>query len=183
MRRTRASLRAAALELAAERDLDAIAVADIAERAGISRATVYLHYRDRDDLLLDAVEDAVRGLASAAARCPALSDRSSADEPPPAVAELFEHVRANDVLYTRMLGPSGSGRFAARLREAIASEIAEQLAAARRSGALAAVPLTVRADYLSGALLGVIAGWLAARPRPGVAEISRATWVLLRLPG
>src|SRR5690606_42068527 len=68
--RTRASLRAAVLDLAAERDLSAITVSAVAKRAGLNRATFYLHYPDVDALAADAMEEAVAHVARAAALCP-----------------------------------------------------------------------------------------------------------------
>jgi AcrR family transcriptional regulator len=43
-------LQEALIELAAERGFDAIAVGDIARRAGVNRATFYRHYQDKYDL-------------------------------------------------------------------------------------------------------------------------------------
>ncbi|GGM73528.1 TetR family transcriptional regulator [Longimycelium tulufanense] len=180
VRRTRGLLRAAVLELAAERDLDSVSIAEIAERAGINRATVYLHYRDRDDLLLDAVEDAVRGLVAAAARCPALPGQPAPDEPPEPLTDLFAHVESNAVLYRRLFGPSGSARFAARIRQAVAAEVLAQLEDAGAQG-LSGVPRAVHADYFAGALLGIVAGWLEAQEPLSQQEIVHATWTLLRL--
>ena len=54
--RTRQSLQAALFELARERGLDEITVADIAERAGVNRSSFYQHYSDKDTLLADAID-------------------------------------------------------------------------------------------------------------------------------
>src|SRR5690625_6734965 len=56
--RTHQALREALMELARERDVDEISVADLAESAGINRSTFYQHYRDKGVLLAD-VFDAV----------------------------------------------------------------------------------------------------------------------------
>jgi AcrR family transcriptional regulator len=44
VRRTHAALQGALIPLAEERDLSQISVADVAERAGVSRSTFYDHY-------------------------------------------------------------------------------------------------------------------------------------------
>ncbi|MGH2548476.1 MAG: TetR/AcrR family transcriptional regulator, partial [Thermomicrobiales bacterium] len=49
--RTRASLREALLRLAEEHDLAAITVQQVVDRANVGRATFYLHYRNRDELI------------------------------------------------------------------------------------------------------------------------------------
>ena len=53
IQRTRQSLRTALLELIKEKGYDAISIEEITERANVGRATFYLHYKDREDLLLE----------------------------------------------------------------------------------------------------------------------------------
>lgn len=174
-RRTRASLRAAALELAGERDPATLTLSAVATRAGINRATVYLHYPDLDALFADAMEEAVATVARAAQLCPL--DAPPGTAPPPLV-ELFEHVRVHATLYTRMLGPQGSARFAARLREALGEALLERFRAGARPASVNEVPLAVHAAYLAGALAGVIAHCAAGEPR-SPADTATATWRLL----
>src|SRR6266700_968438 len=50
MRRTRASLQRALIELVAEQDLSEIGVADVVDRADVSRSTFYDHYQDVHEL-------------------------------------------------------------------------------------------------------------------------------------
>ncbi len=176
-RRTRASLRAAALELAGERDPATLTLSAVATRAGVNRATVYLHYPDLDALFADAMEDAVATVARAAQLCPL--DAPPGTAPPPLV-ELFEHVRAHATLYARMLGPQGSTRFTTRLREALTSALLDRFRAGSRQHAADGVPLAVHAAYLAGALAGVIAHCAAADDPPG--GLATATWRLLSAP-
>jgi AcrR family transcriptional regulator len=174
-RRTRAGLRAAALELAGERDPAALTLSAVAKRAGVNRATVYLHYADLDALFADAMEEAVATLARAAQLCPL--DAPAGTAPPPLV-ELFEHVAAHATLYARMLGPQGSARFAARLREALQEALLERFRGAAAPASAAGVPLGVHAAFLAGALVGVIAHCVANEP-PSAADTAGATWRLL----
>lgn len=46
---------AAALELLAERGVAAVRMDDVAERAGVGKATIYRRYRSKDELVTDAV--------------------------------------------------------------------------------------------------------------------------------
>lgn len=177
VRRTRALLRSAALELAAERDVESLTIADIAERATVNRATVYLHYRDRDALLLDAMEEEVGRLARAAAHCPLTR---AAGRAPKELVDLFRHVEANDTLYQRMLGPSGAARFINRLRELLAHEVAVQLSGPDADAPAAAPSLELRAHYLAGAFVGVFTHWVSMPDRPSAAQAAREVWALLR---
>ena len=53
IQRTRQFLRTALLELIKEKGYDAISIEEITERANVGRATFYLHYKDKEDLLLE----------------------------------------------------------------------------------------------------------------------------------
>jgi AcrR family transcriptional regulator len=174
-RRTRASLRAAALALAGERDPATLTLSAVASRAGVNRATVYLHYPDLDALFADAMEEAVATVARAAQLCPL---DAPPDAAPPPLVELFEHVGAHRTLYARMLGPQGSARLAARLREALSQALLERLRGGARPPTADGVPLGVHAAYLAGALAGVIAHCATDEPGPPV-DTATATWRLL----
>ncbi|MGX2997137.1 TetR/AcrR family transcriptional regulator [Streptomyces sp. JNUCC 64] len=179
--RTRALLRSAALELAAERDVESLTIADIAERATVNRATVYLHYRDRDALLLDAMEEEVGRLARAAARCPLTRP---AGRVPEELVDLFRHVEANGTLYRRMLGPGGAARFINRLRELLAREVAAQSGGPDAGDPADGPPPGLRAHYLAGAFVGVFTRWVTMPDRPSAARAAEEVWALLRgVPG
>jgi AcrR family transcriptional regulator len=60
VRRSRAALMRAAVELVTERGTAAVALSDIAETADVSRRLVYQHFGDRDTLLLEAGLDLAR---------------------------------------------------------------------------------------------------------------------------
>ncbi|MGC4804292.1 TetR/AcrR family transcriptional regulator [Micromonospora sp. DT233] len=176
-RRTRAALHAALRELAAERELSDVTMSAVAARAGVNRATLYQHYRDLDALLTDAMEDTVAVVARAAALCPL---DAPPDVAPAPLVDLFAHVADRAVLYRRVLGPQGSARCAARLRDRLAAELAARFATGARPPRVAEVPVDVHAAWLAGALLGLLDHWLAAdRPAPP-AGIALATWRLLR---
>ncbi|MEV4577546.1 TetR/AcrR family transcriptional regulator, partial [Nonomuraea jabiensis] len=78
VRRTQAALQRTLIDLVQDGDLSRISVADVAERAGVSRSTFYDHYRDVHELaeaacttmiddLIEAIPDpGVRGGAGPA---------------------------------------------------------------------------------------------------------------------
>ncbi|MGW0810264.1 TetR/AcrR family transcriptional regulator [Nonomuraea sp. NPDC002799] len=175
--RTRARLKAAVLELAAQQELATITMSALAKRAEVNRATVYLHYPDVDSLVTDAMEDAVAAVARAAALCPLDAPRDRAPDP---LEELFEHVAANATMYARMLGPHGSARFGARMRERLTAELAGRFAGGRRPAGWDDVPVPMHAAYLAGALVGVVAHWVAAQEQVPTREAALAFWRLFR---
>ena len=50
--RSRAWMRAALMDLIAEKDYAKITITDITTRAGLSRPTFYLHYKSKDEILI-----------------------------------------------------------------------------------------------------------------------------------
>ena len=59
VQRTRQALRNALLELIKEKGYDSISVEEITQRANLGRATFYLHYKDKEDLLVDEFNEIV----------------------------------------------------------------------------------------------------------------------------
>lgn len=56
---TRERLQRAALELFAERGFDGASMADLADRIGIAKPSLYNYYRSKEELLLDLLEQAI----------------------------------------------------------------------------------------------------------------------------
>ena len=55
IQRTRKLLRESMLALILEQGYDDISIQDVTDRANLGRATFYLHYREKDDLLADVM--------------------------------------------------------------------------------------------------------------------------------
>lgn len=61
--RADAAILDAALALIAERGVEALRVDDVAERAGVGKATIYRRYRSKDELLIATIAGLVREIA------------------------------------------------------------------------------------------------------------------------
>lgn len=70
-RRMREAISAAATELFLERGYDAVTVADVARRAGVSVATVFNYFDTKEDLFFDEAAPLLESLVEAVRRCPA----------------------------------------------------------------------------------------------------------------
>lgn len=176
-RRSRSRLRAAVLELAEDRDPTTITMSKVAQHAGVNRATVYQHFPDVNALLTDAMADAVTRVARTAALCPLDAPRDVTPEP---LSELFHHVADTADLYRRMLGPQGNALFTVRLREQLTAELVSSFREGRRPGGFEDVPSRLHAAYLAGALISVLATWVADEPPAPADEVALAFWRLFR---
>ena len=126
--RTNKALRAALIALTEERGLDAITVNDLCECADINRGTFYNHYRDKDDLLNTLENDLFAGLEGFQAKLEQvglldLAAYRAGKRPLPALAELFDYLRAQGDFLHAMLGPQGDPSFAPRLRDCVCTHL------------------------------------------------------------
>src|ERR1051326_3657931 len=85
VRRTRDALGDALVALMQEKPFETITVQDVLDRAQVSRSTFYLHYSDKDDLLMSDAEEFFEAISMALS---AHGDKSDRVFP---VREFFEH--------------------------------------------------------------------------------------------
>lgn len=175
--RTRRALQHAMLGLARERQLDQITVADVVERAEVTRSSFYLHYADRETLLADALDVLAE---EEGAELPALLEML--EEPPQALVAYLRHFDANAELYGRVLGPHGSPVAVARLHARV-ERLAVDALAQTETDAFTGVPADVAAAGLAGSVMGVLTAWMAREPRPPVEQGADWIWQVLIGPG
>lgn len=132
VRRSRAALMRAAIDLVSERATTAVPVADIAEAADVSRQVLYQHFGDRDTLLLAAALDLVeRELL------PSVADESADASARDRVLVMARHFAEHRAFYRAMItGPSAyalnrelAGRFLPLNRKSVERRFGEDLAA------------------------------------------------------
>ncbi|MQY18966.1 hypothetical protein NRB20_20500 [Nocardia sp. RB20] len=101
VRRSRAALVDAAVRVVAERGTTSISVTDLTEAADVSRKLLYLHFGDRDALLVAAAVDLTERWAAA----------DAAEDPAARLVKLAQHLAEHQRFYRAVL--SGSCAFAA----------------------------------------------------------------------
>jgi AcrR family transcriptional regulator len=173
VRRTRRLLQDALLGLLRERAFDDITVQDITTRAGLSRVTFYLHYRDKDELLTQIMREALDTLDAQLPVC-----ERSAESIQQALARWFEHAAAYPELYHLVICRSDRSSFVTQVRahlEHIMRVRSERSQAARHAG----VPAAIWGRFEASACLSVIAWWLEQRMPYSPQEMARWLWRLL----
>ncbi len=166
--RTRRKLQQALLALILENGYDSVTVEEIASRADVGRTTFYLHYRDKEDLLLQTVSDVVDDLVDQLAHYPVddLKHRSDAELGEllvPVISLAFQHVAKNADLYRVLLRGEGTYDALQRLRRNLSDAIESLIHhfTARENLVLdPQVPLEVFLNSLAGAWIGLLAWWL-----------------------
>jgi|WetSurMetagenome_2_1015567.scaffolds.fasta_scaffold361133_1 AcrR family transcriptional regulator len=173
-RRTRRLLREALFALILENGYDAVTIEDITEHADLGRTTFYLHYKDKEDLLIQCIQEVANELASQIDLVIPSSNYPGGLVESNPILFVFQHASQNAILYRIILRGEGSSyKASSRLREIISHYAYEFLDERRnRFHITNAVPLEVIANYFSGSLLGMLTWWLENNMPYPVQEIS-----------
>jgi AcrR family transcriptional regulator len=153
VQRTRQFIKEAFLDLLAEKGYDAITVQAITERARINRATFYLHYVDKQDLLNQSIEEVLQELVT-------LLKRLALHEHTIRVVYLFDHVARHAHFYQTMLADLHLPVFTARLSEIFYETWSQALVQFQPDERRLRVSKDVLISYLTGGLLSVLIWWL-----------------------
>ncbi|MFJ8436950.1 TetR family transcriptional regulator [Kitasatospora sp. NPDC094019] len=176
--RTRARLREALLAECAEQPLAAIGVAAVVRRAGVGRATFYVHYADLEALAVDACADVVREAVDALHAWRGLPDPAA---PPPALGAFLAALLPHADLYRSLLTPGGGGPLGQVLHRGLRER-------SRTERTLAGAPQAdLVASMVAGAFTALLADWLHGSIDATPADLAARTWRLLislhRTPG
>ncbi len=163
IKRTLQVIKDAMISLMDEKGFDNITVRDITGRAEINRATFYLHYRDKHDLLEKIVEELMHQFFTSIQLPPAFEADDfcmDADTPPPSFIRQFEHIGEYAHFYKVMLGPNGLPGFAARMENVIRDSFYQRSALAHPNESNLKIPREIIIRYSTSAHLGIIMYWL-----------------------
>jgi AcrR family transcriptional regulator len=152
--RTCSRLGMALIQLIQERPINDVTVQDILDRSSVGRSTFYLHYRDKDDLLVDQLEFFLESMSTM------LSKRKEKSTRVAPVEEMFAHIGQENKLY-RVLSDSGHLKEFFDLAEGhFARGIEQRLTESGRLGDIPKRELAARASALAGSLLSLLRWWL-----------------------
>lgn len=162
--RTRQLLRDALVELIEERGYDKITVQDITERATLNRATFYLHYRDKLDLLYQSSEEILNDLMSninvTFEDKKEIDFLKNEDEPHDTFIHLFEQISLNSKLYKVFLTEKDIPYFSSGIKEIIINFISNGINFMQPDDKKLTVPREMAVRYFAAAFLEVIVWWL-----------------------
>ena len=153
VRRTRALLREALVELIEDRGFDHVTVGELTSHAMISRAAFYRNYRDKYELVEQIFDEAMAEMTA--------GGEEDTRSPSRRWADFLGHIDDYHRLYAALLGRKGSAWFADRMRSALAAMTSEHLPDRDVDGL---VPTVVSAMFMQS-----ITWWLD-HGRPGTPE-------------
>jgi AcrR family transcriptional regulator len=157
--RTRRTLHQALVSLILERGWDEISVLDVCDRANVGRSTFYVHFGDKEDLLLSGFDELKHELRM----------HHSGEGVLSFAAELIEHARDNQRLFRALIGKKSALAVQRRFRQLVVEMISEDLSRiAPRTPDLEAT-----VHYLAGAYVELLMWWLDARTTLDSTDIAR----------
>jgi AcrR family transcriptional regulator len=154
--RSRQLLRAALISLIPEKGFGAISVQDIADRATLNRATFYLHYQDKTELLMDAFEELI-------AHATPLPPEDGVPDPasaPASIERVFNRIAENADFFRVMLSEENVPAFAFRVRAYVEEVGLKWLSALQPDDEKVVVPREIAINFIGSAYLGIIVWWL-----------------------
>ena len=165
VRRTRRALQKSLVDLILEQGYDAVTIEEITDRADLGRTTFYLHYKDKEELLMHAIdticEDFLETHSSLLAQIDSPENalkqlRYNLDER--ILYHIFAHARENANLYKVMLRGEGGARATRRFANVIQDETVKRLKQIK--GLEIKVPIEIFAVYFSGTIMEMVTWWL-----------------------
>jgi AcrR family transcriptional regulator len=152
--RTRNRLGMAFLELIHERPIEAVTVQDVLDRASVGRSTFYLHFRDKNDLLLSQLEIFLEHMSTWLS----VNKEKSLRVAP--VAEMFDHLEQQRKLYCILRDAGRLADFFDLAQDYFARGIEQRLIDTGRVTKLSKPELVARANALAGSLLSLLRWWM-----------------------
>lgn len=153
----------ALISLMEEKGFDHITVRDITSRAEINRATFYLHYQDKYDLLDRIVDEMIHEFTAAFQLPPGFKINDfikDADTPPDSFIRQFEHIADHAKFYKVMLGANGLPGFSRRMEHVIRESLYHRTLIAQPHDNQVLMPRELVVRYVTSAHLGLIMYWL-----------------------
>jgi len=167
--RTRRMLSEALFALMDERPYETITIEDITQRADLGRTTFYLHYKDKEELLLESIEAIAEELKAkvfaAMKEDDSNSEAANGNHPPgwKPITMVLQHAAANTSLYLPILRGEGTPRAPACIRQIIyegAYDFFEKRMAQNQDAQHSIIPVEVLTNFFSTSLLGMLTWWL-----------------------
>jgi AcrR family transcriptional regulator len=156
--RTKKMLRDAMHELILDQGYDEFNIQDVTNKANLGRATFYLHYREKDDLLTDLINQRFEDFINNSPQIISSKDGVLEEK---AIEKLFNLAEENYDFYRIMEIGKGGTIASNQMQRIIQDKVRERLVQFKQiTGKEFNLPQDFLETYLSGALLALIYWWL-----------------------
>src|SRR5690348_3058961 len=124
IKRTNKYLRDALVELLKEKDVTSITIQEITEKAELTRGTSYLHYQDKQDFLMQSMNEVLEELIEKVKPKQNNEDFAAVEENDESVSflKLFEFIYNHSDYFKVMLSDRGLPQFRSHMTEIVKKE-------------------------------------------------------------
>lgn len=158
--RTRKMIRDAFLELILEKGYEAITIQHIADSAMINRATFYLHYTDKQNLLTKICEETLQELSDTIQVSFDQDKQVNVPKLQNTIMKVCQHIQKNALFYRAMLGQHGVPNFYFRIQQVMKEKIRRSILEYRILEKDLSIPIEMFIQFTSSAFVGMIDWWL-----------------------
>ncbi|MFD4704142.1 TetR/AcrR family transcriptional regulator [Gottfriedia sp. NPDC058432] len=171
IRKSKKAIEDALISLMAENDFESITINSIAEKADVNRGTIYLHYKDKFDLLEQCIEREIKELLISC-----LPEGSGSFPSKTPLLRTFIYLEKNSFFYHTLLTNTGVPTFRNQLLSVMKDGMRDQLN-------LNELNQNMNKEFLiqfwSSATIGVIEWWITQSMPITAEEITEQLWILL----
>lgn len=172
--RTQQMLSNAFFALIVERGYDSITVQDITERANIGRATFYLHYHDKEQLLEESLLALFEDLTKDVELAPGIPATYQSLS-----IHVFQHIAERHALYRALFKEGGPPFIVIRMHRWLASLIEHRVLKAHIEQCVSDVDAGLLAMHCAGSLLALVIWWLDHDLTPAAEQLGYLFWQLI----
>ncbi len=170
IRKTREAILNAFSGLIAEKNFEQITINEIADRADLNRGTVYLHYKDKFDLLDQCIETHLVKLLESC-----IGEDTACFPSKPALQHAFQYLEQNAAIYHCLLVDRGIPAFRDRLLVVLVQGLSEQV---EIHDIYPDVNKEVLVQFLASAIAGTLEWWIRQSTPCPATDIAEHLWLL-----
>jgi len=174
VRRTRKAIRDSFLLLIDSKGFNAITIQDIADEAMINRATFYLHYCDKYELLATLSDEVLTDLITSFNPSQHIKDRKvQMSHIHEHIVNGFRSVQRHEDFYKVMLGKNGIYDFNIKMYEAIRQKFIHEYDLMSLSDEDFHIPKDLLTHFVASAFRGVLTWWIQSEQRQTPEELAK----------
>ncbi|GGO06499.1 TetR/AcrR family transcriptional regulator [Saccharibacillus kuerlensis] len=157
VRKSKKALKETLLTLMREREFKRISITDLVHGADLNRGTFYKHYRDKEELLAEIVDDTMTDLVSSYREPYLHTDSFVLQELTSSAIKIFEHVHRHAAFYTLIVKSQALPGFPDRI-----CSVFKQLSLSDLESSISnpQVDRELYASYQAYAIWGMILAWI-----------------------
>ncbi|HBU83958.1 MAG TPA: TetR/AcrR family transcriptional regulator [Paenibacillus sp.] len=172
IQKSRESIIEAFIQLLSERKFEQITINQIAERANVSRGTVYLHFMDKFDLLDQCIKSHLVEMIESSFFCGVTGIFPSKE----ALLHSFRYLKEHALFYGAVLDDQSVPEFRTRLQAALLRGLDKQI---DMTGINQGRNKEIMLQFLASALAGMIEWWITSAEPYSAEELVDELWILM----